>query len=55
MTETSLAAALKYIATGTFGRAAENRVMQLRINAQQLLKPAQTELESKKFKGMFKE
>ncbi len=55
MTEASLAAALNYIATGTFGRAAENRVMQLRMEAQKLTKPVQTELESKKFKGMYKE
>ncbi|MGZ8557825.1 MAG: S41 family peptidase [Chitinophagaceae bacterium] len=55
VTEASLAAALNYIASGTFGRAAENRVMQLRMEAQQLAKPVQTKLESKKFNGMYKE
>jgi carboxyl-terminal processing protease len=54
-TEPSLAAVLNYIMTGTFGRAAENRTMQLRMEAQQSAKPVQRQLESKKFNGMFKE
>ncbi len=55
ITEPSLAAALNYIASGTFGRAAPNRAIQLRMDAQQLIKPVQTEIESKKFKGMYRE
>ena len=55
VTEPSLASALNYIGTGTFGRATENRLMKLRRDAQQLLKPAQNNLESKKFIGMYKE
>ena len=55
MSEPSLAAALNYIATGNFGRAAENREIKLKMDAQQLTKPVQKTLESKKFTGMFKE
>jgi carboxyl-terminal processing protease len=55
ITEPSLAAALNYIATGAFGRAPENGLMKLRRDAQQLLKPVQNNLESKKFIGMYKE
>lgn len=55
VTEPSLAAALNYIVTGTFGRAAENRTMQLRMEAQQSAKPVQRQLEAKKFTGMFRE
>ena len=55
VTEPSLSAALNYISTGTFGRAAENKTAKLRMDAQQLLKPVQSSLESKKFIGMYKE
>ena len=55
ITEPSLAAALNYIGTGAFGRAPENGLMKLRRDAQQLLKPVQNILESKKFVGMYKE
>jgi len=55
ISEPSLAAALNYIGTGNFGRAAENRQMKLRMDAQQLTKPVQKNLESKKFIGMYKE
>jgi carboxyl-terminal processing protease len=55
LSEPSLAAALKYIETGTFGRAAENRQVKLRMEAQQLTKPVQKSLESKKFTGMYRE
>ncbi len=55
VTEPSLAAALNYIVTGAFGRAAENRTMQLRMEAQQSAKPVQRQLEAKKFTGMFRE
>lgn len=55
ISEPSLAAALKYIETGTFGRAAENRQVKLRMEAQQLTKPVQKSLESKKFTGMYRE
>jgi len=55
VTEPSLSAVLNYIATGTFGRAAENKSAKLRMDAQQLLKPVQNSLESKKFIGMYKE
>lgn len=54
ITEPSLAAALSYISTGAF-RAAEDRSLTLRMEAQQLLKPVQHNLESKKFIGMYKE
>lgn len=54
VTEPSLAAALRYISTGSF-RAPESPWVKLRMEAQQLLKPVQTGLESKKFIGMFKE
>jgi carboxyl-terminal processing protease len=54
ITEPSLAAALNYISTGVF-RAAEDRSLKLRMEAQQLLKPVQHNLESKKFIGMYKE
>jgi len=55
VTEPSLSAALNYISTGTFGRAPENKTAKLRMDAQQLLKPVQNSLESKKFIGMYKE
>ncbi|HKZ65878.1 MAG TPA: S41 family peptidase [Chitinophagaceae bacterium] len=55
ITEPSLAAALNYINSGTFGRAEENRQMKLRMDAQQLTKPVQKKLESNKFTGMYKE
>ncbi len=55
VTEPSLSAALNYISTGTFGRAAENKTAKLRMDAQQLLKSVQSSLESKKFIGMYKE
>ena len=55
LTEPSLAAALNYIGTGNFGRAAENRQARLRMDAQQLSKPVQRKLESNKFTGMYKE
>jgi carboxyl-terminal processing protease len=54
VTEPSLAAALKYISTGAF-RETEDRSVELRMQAQQLLKPVQHGLESKKFIGMYKE
>ena len=54
VTEPSLAAALNYISTGAF-RAAEDRSLKLRMEAQQMLKPLQHDLESKKFTGMYKE
>ena len=54
VTEPSLAAALKYISTGAF-RGTEDRSMKLRMETQQLLKPVQHQLESKKFIGMYKE
>lgn len=55
ITEPSLAAALNYINAGNFGRAPETPQMRLRLDAQQLVKPIQRQLESKKFIGMFKE
>jgi C-terminal processing protease CtpA/Prc len=55
VTEPSLAAALKYITSGNFGRAAENSQVRLRLDAQQMIKPVQKKLESGKFIGMFKE
>ena len=55
VTEPSLSAVLNYIATGAFGRAPENKSAILRMEAQQLLKPIQSKLESKKFIGMYKE
>ena len=55
VTEPSLSAVLNYIATGTFGRAAENRTLQLRMQAQQSAKPMQNQIESNKFTGMFRE
>ena len=55
VTEPSLSATLNYIATGSFGRPAVNKAAQLRMDAQQALKPMQTQLESKKFIGMYKE
>jgi carboxyl-terminal processing protease len=54
ITEPSLASALNYISTGAF-RAAESQSMKLRMDAQQILKPVQHNLESKKFTGMYKE
>lgn len=55
ISEPSLAAALKYIETGAFGRAVENRQVKLKMEAQQLTKPVQKNLESKKFTGMYRE
>jgi carboxyl-terminal processing protease len=56
VTEPSLAAALKYLNTGSFRiSAVDDQRMQLQRRAQQILKPAQKELERKKFTGMFKE
>lgn len=55
ITEPSLAAALNYVSTGTFGRMPEDRTMKLRMEAEQLLKPMQRGIESKKFIGMYKE
>lgn len=55
LAEPSLAAALNYISTGTFGRMPEDQPAKLRMEAQQLLKPLQNDIESKKFTGMFKE
>ncbi len=56
VTEPSLAAVLKYLNTGSFRiAAADNKLMELQRGAQQLLKPAQEELEKNKFTGMFKE
>lgn len=54
VTEPSLAAALKYISTGAF-RETEDRGLKLRRETQQLLKPVQHDLESRKFIGMYKE
>jgi hypothetical protein len=55
ISEPSLAAALKYIETGTFGRAVENRQVKLKMEGQQLFKPVQKNLESKIFTGMYRE
>ena len=55
VTEPSLSAVLKYIATGDFGRPAVDKAARLRMEAQQLLKPMQNKLESNKFIGMYKE
>jgi len=56
VTEPSLAAVLKYLNTGTFRVAAtEDKLMQLKRGAQQILKPVQEELEKNRFTGMFKE
>ena len=55
ITEPSLAAALNYISTGSFGRMMESKSVKLRMEAQQLVKPLQNDLESNKFTGMFKE
>ena len=55
VTEPSLSSVLNYIATGVFGRAPENKIAKMRMDAQQLLKPMQNNLESKKFIGMYKE
>jgi len=54
VTEPSLAAALNYISTGAF-RSAEDRFLRLRMEAQQMLKPVQHDLELKKFTGMYRE
>ena len=54
VTEPSLAAALNFISTGAF-RASEDRSLKLRMDAQQMLKPVQQDLESNKFSGMYKE
>ncbi len=53
--EPSLAAALNYISTGTFGRPAENGLRKLRLDAEQITKPIQSRLEANKFNGMYKE
>lgn len=55
VTEPSLSAALGYIEHGTFGRMPEDKVAKLRLQAQHITKPLQSELESHKFTGMFKE
>ena len=55
ITEPSLAAALNYISSGSFGRAAESRQVRMQMDAQELIKPIQKQLESKKFIGMYKE
>jgi carboxyl-terminal processing protease len=56
VTEPSLAAVLKYLNTGSFRIAAtDNKLLELQRGAQQLLKPAEQELEKNKFTGMFKE
>ena len=55
VTEPSLSSVLNYVSTGVFGRAPENKAAKLRMEAQQLLKPVQNTLESKKFIGMYKE
>ncbi len=55
VTDPSLAAALSYISTGTFGRIPEDRTMKLRMEAQQMVKPLQKDIESGMFTGMFKE
>jgi C-terminal processing protease CtpA/Prc len=55
ISEPSLAAALKYIETGTFERAVANRQVKLKMEVQQLIKPAQESLESKRFTGMYRE
>jgi hypothetical protein len=56
VTEPSLAAVLKYLNTGSFRiAAADNKLMELKRGAQQILKPTQEELERNKFTGMFKE
>ena len=53
--EPCLAEALKYITTGSFRVMPGNGSNQLRKLAQDAMKPAQKEFESKKFLGMYKE
>ncbi len=55
VTEPSLAAALNYISTGTFGRPAETSLRKLRLDAEKILKPIQARLDANKFNGMYKE
>jgi len=54
VTDPSLAAALKYITTGSFRLAAPDRAAQGQREVQQMLKPVQRELEQNKFSGMYK-
>lgn len=53
--EPCLAEALKYINTGSFRVLQDYGSAQLRRDAQMTMKPAQKQLESKKFSGMYKE
>ena len=55
VSEPSLAAALKYIETGSFERPVSGRQEKLKIDAQQITKEGQRKLELKKFTGMYKE
>ena len=55
VTEPSLASAIKYITTGSFRLAAVDNRLKLQRDAQQILKPAQQQLEKNKFTGMYKE
>lgn len=55
VSEPSLAAALKYIESGSFARGVESKQVRMARNAQQLTKEGQKILESNKFTGMYKE